>query len=421
MLEGLFQFHGDPYPAQRLAWVNRMFNRLLDSCARVEVFQVSAFHLWVISAFALAILLSITLAVYFQLSPVVMMLIDAAALMTIMVRAMAGKIVTGEEQHVAYQHVLLIAAVTASLLWLMGQPILPYLDIIFVGINVVFVVGRIGCFMVACCHGRPARWGVCYRQEHADAGFVSCYVGVRLLPVQLVESLMASIILAIGSALVLSAQRPGAFLAWFSVCYGVGRFALEFLRSDPERPYLWGFSEAQWTSLVLVCLIASAEVFGVLQFHTWHFMATAVLMLGMIVIAGKRNFHDRLTRQLFEPRHLREVAEVMKAITEKPREVAPVAKWSITAPPRVPQEIRMARTSLGVQLSNSTCRKATDLIDHYSFSKFDGSMTEETAKRLARLIVRLRSPQGPTEFVSGKSGVFHLLIHSEGNGEVAYS
>src|SRR6266566_1439622 len=48
-------------------------------------------------------------------------------------------------------------------------------------------------------------------------------------------------------------------LTFYIIVYGCGRFCLEFFRGDATRPYLYGFSEAQWTSLLLAMAALLAE------------------------------------------------------------------------------------------------------------------------------------------------------------------
>ena len=70
---------------------------------------------------------------------------------------------TGEERIIYYRHEIAVMVVAALLLWLLRQPLLPYLDVTILGIGMFLTCGRMGCFMVGCCHGRPHDWGVCYR------------------------------------------------------------------------------------------------------------------------------------------------------------------------------------------------------------------------------------------------------------------
>jgi prolipoprotein diacylglyceryltransferase len=142
------------------------------------------------TGFTLAVLLGLVLSVHQGLSLWVLAAMMLASALTFFGLAMATKVITGEEQLIYYHHEIAIMAAVALMLWILGQPILPYLDITILGIGLFLVFGRIGCLMVGCCHGRPHRWGICYRQEHANAGFPQYYVGVRLFPIQAVESLV---------------------------------------------------------------------------------------------------------------------------------------------------------------------------------------------------------------------------------------
>ena len=61
-------------------------------------------------------------------------------------------------------------------------------DYVVTGIATVLVFGRLGCYRVACCHGRHARWGVRYDERHVAYGLAARFAGRTLLPVQLFES-----------------------------------------------------------------------------------------------------------------------------------------------------------------------------------------------------------------------------------------
>src|SRR2546423_11236515 len=205
-----------------------------------------------------------------------------------------------------------VMSVAALLLWLVRQPILRYLDATLLGVGIFLACGRIGCLMVGCCHGRPHSWGVCYRQEHAAAGFESCYVGVRLFPSQALESVWVFSIVLVGSLLVLSHHQPGTALAWYVITYDIGRFSFEFMRGDAERPYLWGFSEAQWVSIMLMCVLVCLEFFGVLPFQLWHLVATVCVAVIMVVVALRRRLRKIPMHELLHPYHVKEIAEVLR-------------------------------------------------------------------------------------------------------------
>lgn len=178
--------------------------------------------------------------------------------------------------------------VAAIVLRLLQQPILPYLDVMILGIGIFLACGRLGCFMVGCCHGQPHRWGVRYRREHAAAWFTPYFVGVRTFPIQLVESLYVLGAVIVGMILILSRHPPGTALAWYVVTYDVGRFFFEFLRGDSNRPYYHGFSQPLWISPILMLLALCLEIIEALPFAFWHFAATAFLGVTMIAVALHR-------------------------------------------------------------------------------------------------------------------------------------
>jgi prolipoprotein diacylglyceryltransferase len=378
----------------------------------------SAFLVWGYTALGLALVLTTTLSIYLGRSPLMMVMIAAVAVVTILSLAMAIKIVTGEEQLVHYHHAISIVAVTSLLLWFSAEPVLPYLDLTVLGIGMFLAAGRVGCFMVGCCHGRPCRWGVRYRDEHAEAGFPRCYVGVRLFPVQLLESVWVLFIVGICGLLLLSGHPPGTCLGSYVVGYGAGRFLMEFMRGDAERPYLWGFSEPQWTSLGLMCLLSVLELAGGLPFEIWHFAVTASVLLAMLGIALKRRLQPNTAHQLLSPPHVGELAEALGLVTDQRSRMGASLRWSRTSKPR---QVQIACTSLGVQVSASIIDTLTNRTYHYALSQRDSDMTEETARRLSRLILKLRSASGPSEFLAGHQGVFHLLITTQEGASVVHS
>lgn len=107
--------------------------------------------------------------------------------------------------------------------------------------------GRIGCFLVGCCHGIP--YDGSFSIIYSNSLFAPN--GIRLLPVQLLE---ASGEFVIGFLLLyLSKRLRGAdsLIAYF-MSYSVMRFFLEYLRGDQERGSLYGFSTSQLISILIL-------------------------------------------------------------------------------------------------------------------------------------------------------------------------
>jgi Prolipoprotein diacylglyceryl transferase len=316
------------------------------------------------------------------------------AVLTFLGLAMATKIVTGRERLIYNHHEITVLVMTAAFLRLRGLPILPYLDLTILGIGMFLAFGRIGCLMAGCCHGRPGGWGIRYSERHTEAGFPPYYQDVRLFPVQALESLWVLFAVAVGTVQVWSGSPPGTALAWYLVAYNLGRFCFEFLRGDPARPYWLTFSEAQWTSLLLLWIVAWAELSRVLPLRSWHVGAALVLTLAMAALGPLlvRSSKHRLLR----PDHVREIVRIVEA------------------GPSPADRVRVRRTSLGVQISQGRVAANGSVLAQFTFSLKQGCMTEPVARVLAREIARLQRAAEPGELIPGGKGIFHLLIHPAG-------
>jgi prolipoprotein diacylglyceryltransferase len=365
----------------------------------------SAFKVCGYIGLTLAIFLGMALTMSRGLSLWVLAGLGLVAVFTFLSLAMATKILTGAEQLIYYHHEIAIMAVAALLLRLMGHPVLPYLDITILGIGMFLICGRIGCFLVGCCHGRPHRWGVCYRHAHATAGFPAYYVGVRLFPIQIIESLSVLCIVLVGTILVLCGHPPGEALAWYVMSYGVARFGFEFARGDVGRPDLWGFSEAQWTSLLLMGAGVGADMAGIVTLHPWHSAVTAGLAMTMLVVVCQQHRQCTATHRLLHPSHVKEVAEAVAVASHRAIHTSPLAIQLVT-----PTEVHVGCTSLGLQISASNITAAVGALRHYALSSRQDLMTHETATALARLILQLTHITASYELRQGSQGVFHVFV-----------
>ncbi|MEW6734486.1 MAG: prolipoprotein diacylglyceryl transferase family protein [Acidobacteriota bacterium] len=393
----------------------RAINDFLDNLVRTEVhlphLAIPAFQVCGYIGLAMATLLTMFLVSNLNLSPLVMAIIILVAIVTFLGLVMATKIVTGVERIVYYHHEIAVLLVTAILLWLLGKPTLVYLDVTILGIGLFLVCGRIGCLMVGCCHGRPYHFGVCYKQEHAIVGFTNYYVGIRLFPIQAVESLWVLSVVVIGIVITLSSHISGSTLAWYIVAYDLGRFCFEFMRGDPERPYYLEFSQPQWLSLLLICLVAVAELTGVLPFQIWHILAMGCLAIAMLIIVLKRRLQSINKDKLLHPHHVKEVAKAIETISASIAEKRSTYTWTVF--PREnsnTMDIEVFCTSLGVQISAGKIYGPLETIDHFTLSYRDGNMTESIARPLAQLILQLKQATGSSQLLRGNQGVFHLLI-----------
>jgi hypothetical protein len=316
--------------------------------------------------------------------------------------AFATKIITGEEQLIYYHHEIAIMLVSAMVARLLHRPALPYLDVTILGVGTFLAFGRIGCLMVGCCHGRPCHWGISYRHEHAEEGFAHYLVGVRLFPIQAVESLFVFAVVMIGAAAVLRGQPAGTAFALYTIGYGFVRFCLEFFRGDTDRPYTLGFSQGQWLSLWLMFGVAWAEFTGRVPIHAWHLAVTLSLPLLMLTVAMWRKLDRAETFRIRHPQHVSEIAEAMDALfhlsTHHGNEI-PTDKTLV------------ARTSKGFQISASIAAGNKPVPLHFTISCQGRHIAKAAAANLAGVVLQLNPDSIAHEILPGsEKGVFHLLL-----------
>jgi phosphatidylglycerol---prolipoprotein diacylglyceryl transferase len=150
-----------------------------------------------------------------------------------------------------------------TMLWFFKKhKINPYkmLDVMAVTTCLVHAFGRLGCFMAGCCYGKPTDsvFGTVFTDP-------ACYAkpkGVPLHPTQLYEALFIFLVMAF--LLVLRSKRKfyGQLFLTYLICYGVGRFVLEFFRGDAGRGYLIQdvVTHSQAIAIVIVAVSAVAYI-----------------------------------------------------------------------------------------------------------------------------------------------------------------
>jgi len=386
--------------------LNALADRHVTPTLVIRSVPVSSFQACGYTGLLLAHLLTFGLVWALGLSFAVMAAIAVSAMLTFLALAMVTKIIVGEERLIYYHHEIAVMASAALIVRLLGQPVLPYLDVTILGIGTFLVCGRIGCLMVGCCHGRPHGWGVCYSDAHAAAGFTPQLVGVRLFPIQAVESLWVLAAVSAGVAMTATGSPAGWVLAWYIVAYDIGRFLFEFARGDASRVYLGGFSEAQWTSLVLMLLVVWLEHAGHLPHSAWHLAATAGVALVMLSVAVARYVRGPAEYRLATPRHVLELAQALDPPAASP---APGSVPDFGAGSR---SFWMAGTSQGIQISSGHVTTGAATVYHYTLSRSVRTLDRRGAAIIARLIAQLRHQPGSTLHVIDRGEVFHVVIDS---------
>lgn len=206
----------------------------------------------------------------------------------------------GYERIVFYEATIAAFTLTGGIAVCTGARIGSVLDVVAVGIGYFLVFGRLGCFRVACCHGRPTRTrlGVRYGQAHVAVGFPELWRGRAVVPVQLVEAVASLALATVAVALAFSEEGDGA--ATYVIGYSLMRFPLEFVRGDRDRRYWRGLSEAQRMAV----LTAAAAV--ALHPRAWTLAgATLVALAAAAVVAT----HRCAATQLLRASHIHEVGD----------------------------------------------------------------------------------------------------------------
>jgi hypothetical protein len=307
---------------------------------------------------------------------------------------------------------MLVAALVVKVL---HQAVLAYLDITILGIGAFLACGRVGCLMVGCCHGRPFPWGIRYREEHAKEGFAPYLVGVRLFPIQLLESLWVLFVTVRGSLFVLEGRPAGTALAWYTMAYGAARFSFEFIRGDTDRPYTFGFSQGQWLSFWLMSIFIWGELTGRIPYQSWHGVTLTSLVAMMVLVTMHRKFDASRRFNILHPHHACEVAGALESLSTNSQSQSAGYRSSHGF-----KKTSVASTSLGIQISGGRTGNKTAIADHYTLSQRGHDLNRATALLLARLIQKLKREPDAFQLLAGDRGTFHLVLPDKpGNGAAA--
>ncbi len=99
-------------------------------------------------------------------------------------------------------------------------------------------IGRQGCFLAGCCHGKPLLYSTWYSVTFPSDSLAP--PGIPLYPTQLIESL-AEFLIFLGLNWNLKRKKfDGQIIALYLMIYAVVRFLIELLRGDIERGFVFG-------------------------------------------------------------------------------------------------------------------------------------------------------------------------------------
>jgi hypothetical protein len=387
----------------------------LDACARLHVDRRQRFGSYLVLGcvgFVAAVAVAVAASSLLGAPAKLVLLLTPVAALTFLAAVKVTSLVFGAERIVFYEQALLVLATGALALRLAHLHVAAGLDLLVLGLGVFLAFGRVGCFMVGCCHGRPGRWGVRYGRAHAEAGFHASWVDKPLFPLQLVEA-TTSLGLAAGALAwaALRAPAPGELAFAYLSGYGVARFGLELFRGDAARPSWLGLSQAQLTALLVawgLVALRSPDA-GV---AAWS--AATALSLATAGLVAHRRFRPLAPLWLRSPWHL---AELEGHLAEWDRRPAPGPRVATTR-----LGLRVSRQLLGDDASS-----AEGLVWDLLFSSSAPALRTRTVRDLVDDLGLLRDAAGDVDVVvrpGATPGLVHVLfpaVAASGSTRAAHS
>lgn len=239
---------GGPGPGGELALTvsGSALNRWLDGLPRAQVrLGDEVVHTWRLSA-TVGVVLAFCTATFvagIAREPVAPVIAAGAASLALYFGVILAKWkASGSTPHVLYEGLVAGLAASVAVNVLIGDTApLRALDIQVTGLAVLFLFGRLGCFLGCCCWGVISDLGVRYPLE--------CHKGRapgRRFPVQLVEAAAWAALVPMAAGLTWWAP-PGMAAGAVLFIYAIVRALLERLRADP-RPHWHGVSFSTWAS-----------------------------------------------------------------------------------------------------------------------------------------------------------------------------
>jgi len=151
----------------------------------------------------------------------------------------------------------LVAALMACTVYIRKHhlPVLRTADAFAPALAMGHAIGRLGCFAVGCCYGRPTThfWGVTFTNPLAGE-LSGTPLGVRMEPTQLFEAAIEAANFLILLWVLRKKRFDGQVIGTYLLLYGSARFLLEFLRGDPGRGQFLG-GAMSGTQLIAFCLV----------------------------------------------------------------------------------------------------------------------------------------------------------------------
>jgi phosphatidylglycerol:prolipoprotein diacylglycerol transferase len=130
-------------------------------------------------------------------------------------------------------------------------PLASTLDVCTIGLTIAHAIGRIGCFATGCCYGKPTNsiFGVTFSKSDVIDPALR-FVPVH--PTQLYESACLFVLFGVLIYVFKTAKKPGSVAFTYLFTYPIIRIAIEQLRGDLIRGFIFGgLSTSQFLSLLV--------------------------------------------------------------------------------------------------------------------------------------------------------------------------
>ncbi|MBT8327489.1 MAG: prolipoprotein diacylglyceryl transferase [Bacteroidia bacterium] len=148
----------------------------------------------------------------------------------------------------------LIFAIPTIIWWLRKEKIKvrPFLDILAFAGPVVHSIGRIGCFLAGCCHGKVCDSPLGVTFTHPDS--LANPLNTPLYPTQLFDIAVNLIILVTVYYIEKKQKFEGQLFLIYLMMYGVGRSIVEMFRGDEARGFVFGglLSHSQFIAVLII-------------------------------------------------------------------------------------------------------------------------------------------------------------------------
>jgi hypothetical protein len=149
-------------------------------------------------------------------------------------------------------------------------------------------IGRLRCLVQGCCHGRPAssRVGISYFRPQSRVCRLTEYRGVPVHATPLYSILWNGFVALVVARLWVVGAPLHMIAGIFAIVTGVGRFAEEAYRGEPQTPVIAGLRLYQWVAIVSVVigiLVTGLGRSDPAPVPAWHWTAPAIAALFALV------------------------------------------------------------------------------------------------------------------------------------------